>query len=230
MFPAKRAYATWAERTVDQFGGVDILCNNAGVFTGGLAWQSPRQDYKWLIDVNIWGVVHGVRVFVPLMLGQGSEAHIVNTASMAGVTNGPYTAIYSMTKHAVVGYSEALYHDLSTSNTKIGVSVLCPELINTRIGDSRRNRPKGLAGFDFNSPERELAEGSLRDLAPTHGVAPDVIAERTLNAIRNNRFYIFSDDGWRHSCETRLEDVRLARNPTLDIPSNLEPQDEATRG
>ncbi len=214
-----------AEHCIDQFGAVDILCNNAGVFTGGLAWQSPRQDYQWLIDVNIWGVIHGVRVFVPIMLGQNSAAHIVNTASMAGVTNGPFTAVYSMTKHAVVGYSEALYHDLTSSAAKIGVSVLCPELINTRIGDSRRNRPRDLAGFDFTSPEREVAEGSLRELSAQQGVDPRVIAERTLQAIRDDRFYVLSEDGWRQSCETRLEDVRLARNPTLAIPAALAPEE-----
>jgi len=211
-----------ADRTLDQLGAVDILCNNAGVFTGGLAWQSPHQDYEWLIDVNVWGVVHGVRVFVPIMLGQDSEAHIVNTASMAGLTNGPFTAIYTMTKHAVVGYSEALYHDLTSSGAKIGVSVLCPELVDTRIADARRNRPKDLAGFDFSSPERDLAEGSLRTLASSKGVDPTVLADRALEAIRDNRFYVLSDDGWRRSCETRLEDIRLARNPTLAIPSEVE--------
>ncbi len=211
-----------ADRTLDELGAVDILCNNAGVFTGGLAWQSPHQDYEWLIDVNVWGVVHGVRVFVPIMLGQGSEAHIVNTASMAGLTNGPFTAIYTMTKHAVVGYSEALYHDLTSSGANIGVSVLCPELVDTRIADARRNRPQDLAGFDFSSPERELAEESLRTLASSKGVDPTVLADRALEAIRDNRFYVLSDDGWRRSCETRLEDIRLARNPTLAIPSEVE--------
>jgi len=206
-----------AEQTLDRFGAVDVLCNNAGVFTGGLSWQSPRQDYQWLIDVNVWGVIHGVRVFVPIMLGQESEAHIVNTASMAGLTNGPYTAVYTMTKHAVVGYSEALYHDLVMTGAKIGVSVLCPELIQTRIADARRNRPADLAGAEFQSPERELVEQSLRRLSVEQGVDPLVIAERTLSAIRDNRFYILSDDGWRRSCEVRLEDVRLARNPTFSI-------------
>ncbi len=210
-----------AEQTVDQFGAVDVLCNNAGVFTGGLAWQSPHQDYEWLMNVNVWGVIHGVRVFVPIMLGQASEAHIVNTASMAGLTNGPFTAVYSMTKHAVVGYSEALYHDLASSGAKIGVSVLCPELINTQIGDARRNRPRDLAGFDFNSPEREIAEGSLRQLAVEKGVDPSVMAERVVDGIRTNRFYLLAEDGWRKSCETRLEDIRLARNPTLSIPAEM---------
>ena len=210
-----------ANQTLDSFGAVDILCNNAGVFTGGLAWQSPRQDYQWLMDVNIWGVIHGVRVFVPIMLGQASEAHIVNTASMAGVTNGPLTAVYSMTKHAVVGYSEALYHDLTTTGAPIGVSVLCPELINTNIAEARRNRPADLPGFDFTSPERDIAEGSLRQLAAQQGIDPMIIAKRVLDAIGENRFYILSDDGWRRSCETRLEDIRLGRNPTLSIPADL---------
>ncbi len=210
-----------AEQTLDQFGAVDILCNNAGVFTGGLAWQSPHQDYEWLMNVNVWGVIHGVRVFVPIMLGQESAAHIVNTASMAGLTNGPFTSVYSMTKHAVIGYSEALYHDLTTTGSKIGVSVLCPELINTQIGEARRNRPRDLAGFDFTSPERDIAEGSLRQLAVEKGIDPAVMAERVVNGIRDNRFYLLAEDGWRQSCETRLEDIRLARNPTLCIPAEM---------
>lgn len=207
-----------AEQTLDQFGAVDVLCNNAGVFAGGLAWQSPHQDYEWLLDVNVWGVVHGVRVFVPIMLGQDSEAHIVNTASMAGLTNGPFSSIYYMTKHAVIGYSEGLYHDLNAVGAKIGVSVLCPELINTKIADARRNRPRDLAGFDFSSPERDLAEGSLRQLAVEKGVDPSLMADRVVSGIRDNRFYLIAEDGWRRSCETRLEDIRLARNPTLSIP------------
>ncbi len=207
-----------ADQTLDAFGAVDVLCNNAGVFAAGLAWQSPHQDYEWLMNVNIWGVIHGVRVFVPIMLGQESEAHIVNTASMAGVTNGPYTAIYNMTKHAVVGYSEALYHDLTMTGTKIGVSVLCPELINTNIGEARRNRPKDLPGFDFTSEERQLVEGSLQELAATQGVDPTVMGERVVQGIKDNRFYLLSEDGWRRSCEVRLEDIRLARNPTFAMP------------
>ncbi len=214
-----------AEQTVDQFGAVDILCNNAGVFTGGLAWQSPHQDYEWLIDVNIWGVVHGIRVFVPIMLGQDSDAHIVNTASMAGLTNGPFTSIYYMTKHAVVGYSEAIYHDLTSIGSKIGISVLCPELINTRIGDARRNRPRDLPGFDFKSPERDAAEDSLRQLAADKGIDPSAMAERVVMGIRENRFYLLAEDGWRQSCETRLEDIRLARNPSLSIPAEMTGED-----
>jgi NAD(P)-dependent dehydrogenase (short-subunit alcohol dehydrogenase family) len=201
------------------YGAVHVLCNNAGVFAGGLAWESPREDYVWLIDVNVWGVVHGVCTFVPRMRAHGEDAHIVNTASMAAVTNGPFSAIYYMTKHAVLGYTEALYHDLQMTQTNIGVSVLCPELIATRIADARRNRPADLAASDFNSPERELAEGTLRELAARQGLDPAVLAARVVDAIRENRFYILSDDGWRRSCEVRLEDVRLARNPTFSIPT-----------
>jgi len=164
-------------------------------------------------------VVHGVRVFVPRMLAHGEEAHIVNTASMAAVTNGPFSSIYYMTKHAVLGYTEALYHDLQMTQSNIGVSVLCPELIATRIADARRNRPGDLGGTDFCSPERDLVEGTLRDLAARRGIDPAVLAARVLAAIRERRFYILSEDGWRRSCEVRLEDVRLARNPTFSVPN-----------
>ena len=210
-----------ADATLDAFGAVHIVCNNAGVITAGLAWESPHEDYEWLIDVNLWGVIHGVRVFTPIMLGQNTEGHIVNTASMAAVTSSPFASIYYMTKHAVLGYSESLYHDLASKEAKVGVSVLCPELINTNIGDAERNRPKGLAGFDFSSVERETVVGTLRELARSQGLAPTAIADRVLDAITKNQFYILSDDGdgWRRSCETRLEDIRLARNPTFDVPN-----------
>jgi len=208
-----------ADTVESAYGAVHLLCNNAGVFAGGLAWESPRDDYAWLIDVNIWGVVHGVRAFVPRMRAHGEEAHIVNTASMAGVTNGPFTAIYHLTKHAVVGYSECLYHDLQMAQGNIGVSVLCPEVIATRIADARRNRPGDLSGGDFSSPERDLAESTLRDLTAGKGLDPAVLAARVVDAIRDGRFYILSEDGWRRSCEVRLEDVRLARNPTFAVPT-----------
>lgn len=207
-----------ARQALDAFGGVHVVCNNAGVFAGGLCWESSVQDYEWVLGVNLWGVVHALRTFVPILLAQDSEAHIVNTASMAGVTNGPLSGVYSMSKHAVVSLSESLYHDLAMRQSKIGVSVLCPEAVNTGIGTSERNRPDKWRAVDqAPSPEREFVEQSLRDFT-RKGVGPDVLAERVLQAVRDDRFYILAEGAWRRMCETRLEDVRLTRNPTYVVP------------
>ena len=133
-----------AERTIERFGKVHVLCNNAGVGGGAGAWDTSIEDWQWVLGVNLWGVVHGVRSFVPLMIAGGEEAHIVNTASVAGLMPGAGGAGYTATKFAVVGYSEALYYELLMSGSaRIGVSVLCPAATATNIIDSDRNRPGG---------------------------------------------------------------------------------------
>ena len=210
-----------AEATLDAFGAVHVVCNNAGVFAGGLSWEAPLSDYEWVLGVNTWGVIHGVRSFVPILLEQGEEGHVVNTASMAAVTASPLSAAYTMSKHAVLAFSESLYLELRQRQAPIGVSVLCPELIATRIGDAERNRPERLARKeeDVASPERDLVEGAIREFT-SRGGAPEIIAARVLDAIRTERFYVLSDEGdpWRQACNVRLEDIRLGRNPTLAIP------------
>ena len=207
-----------AEQARDAFGSVHIVCNNAGVFAGGLSWQAPLSDWEWLLGVNVWGVIHGIRSFVPILLEHGQPAHIVNTASMAGLISAPYTSIYNMTKHAVVSLSESLYHELQLSQSKVSVSVLCPELISTRIDKSERNRPEHLKrGEDSDTTERAMVDTAISAQVAT-GLDPSELAERVLSAIREDRFYILSDDVWRRSAEQRLEDVRLARNPTFAPP------------
>ncbi len=209
-----------AQKTLDAFGAVHIVCNNAGVFTAGLAWEAPFADYEWVLGVNMWGVIHGIRSFVPILLEQDTEAHIVNTSSMAGVTTLPYASIYHMSKHAVLSLSECLYHELALRGSKIKVSVLCPEVVATRIKTSARNRPASLQpdpGPPAASPERELVERALGE-AIEKGVPPAEIADRVLQSIREERFYILSDGDWRKSCNTRLDDIREGRNPTLSPP------------
>ncbi len=210
---------TLAEKALGAFGAVHVVCNNAGVFAGGPAWESPLEDYQWILGVNMWGVIHGVRTFVPILLRQDDEGHIVNTASMAAVTTLPYAAAYHMSKHAVLALSEVLYHELRARDAKIGVSALCPEAVATRIGDGERNRPARLrAGATPSSPEFAVVKDAML-AAIAQGVSPDVIAARVVKAIQEDRFYIFSDaDAWRRSCTSRLEDVRLGRNPTLVPP------------
>ena len=209
--------ARLARRAKAELGAVHVVCNNAGVFTGGTCWEAPLEDYEWLLGVNVWGVVHGIRSFVPILLEE-EEGHVVNTASMAAVTTLPFTGIYHMTKHAVLALSECLYHELRTRGARVGVSVVCPEMVATRIDAADRNRPERLRGSAVHTPESELVGRSIAD-AVKRGIPPEEIADRTLRAIREDRFYVLSDDDWRRIAETRCEDLRLARNPTLRIPS-----------
>jgi NAD(P)-dependent dehydrogenase (short-subunit alcohol dehydrogenase family) len=134
-----------AAQTWQRFGACHLLFNNAGVAVTGPAWSAPLEDWKWVLDINLMGVVHGIRAFVPRMLEQGSEGHVVNTASVAGFLSLPGSAVYCVSKHAVVTLSECLLHDLKVAGAKIGVSVLCPAFVNTGIADSERHRPKELA-------------------------------------------------------------------------------------
>lgn len=211
------ALANLAEKALEAFGGVHLLCNNAGVFaSGGAIWETPLADYEWQLGVNTMGIVHGIRAFVPIMLDQGEEAHIVNTASMAAVTTCPMSSGYYASKHAALSLSETLFHELDTRPEPIGVSVLCPELVDTRIGESDRVRPAGVKREDDGEehPERALVEQALRQFTAT-GAPPSLLADRVFDAIRENRFYILSPQGagWRRACEARLDDIRNEQNP-----------------
>lgn len=208
-----------ADAALAEFGAIHIACNNAGVFAGGLMWEESLADYQWLMDVNVWGVVHGIRTFVPIMQAQGDECHVVNTASMAAVTAMPYSGIYHMTKHAVLALSESLYHELSFHSPNVGVSVLCPEAIKTGIAESERNRPAQYSGSGdiAQTDSRALVMQALADSTAT-GLGPEVMAQRVYDAIVEGRFYILSDDAWRESANVRLDDVRAGRNPTFAPP------------
>lgn len=209
-----------AERVVEAFGGVHVVCNNAGVFAGGLSWEAPLSDYEWVLRVNTWGVIHGIRSFVPRMLAQDEPGHVVNTASMAALTSAPLSGAYYMSKHAVLALSETLHHELALQQAKIGVSVVCPELIRTGIGHSDRNRPSHLKRDDDPAPAAQAVEGALRQFAET-GFDPGVIAARVVDAIRADRFYVLCEPGgnWSAACDARLEDIRLRRNPTFAVPA-----------
>jgi NAD(P)-dependent dehydrogenase (short-subunit alcohol dehydrogenase family) len=208
-----------AEATLDHFGAVHVVCNNAGVFgAAGAAWEVAREEFEWVLSVNLWGVIHGVQSFVPRLLAGGEEGHVVNTASMAGVTSLPFAAAYVASKHAVLALSECLYHELRARGARIGVSALCPEGVATRIDRAERNRPAPRGPAPRAVPaEAELVRRAIAQ-AVRHGTPPATIAARTVEAIREGRFYVLSQDAWRRSCGERLEDVRLARNPTLAPP------------
>ena len=206
-----------ARRALDAFGTVHLVCNNAGVFVGGNSWEVPIADWNWVLGVNFWGVVHGLRSFVPLLLAHGEDAHIVNTASMAGLVSLPFTAPYCVSKHAVVTLSESLHHELTLRGGKVGVSVLCPEVVATNIGDCARNRPADAGSPAAETPEHALVRGAL-EKSIEQGIPPEAIAERVLRAVRERRFYVLAEGDWRRAAELRLDDVRQARNPTLAPP------------
>ncbi|MEM7408714.1 MAG: SDR family NAD(P)-dependent oxidoreductase [Myxococcota bacterium] len=208
-----------AEATEDAFGAAHVVCHNAGVFAAGLSWEAPLTDYAWVLDVNVWGVIHGIRAFTPRLLSHGEPAHQVITASMAGVTTSPFVAPYTLSKHAAVALAETLYLELRAKQSAIGVSVLCPEVVATRIGDSERNRPEHQKRDGPTHAERDLVEDALR-ASTVGGLAPEAIAARTFEAIEEDRFYVFPPDGdpWRLACERRLDDIRHVRNPNYEPP------------
>jgi NAD(P)-dependent dehydrogenase (short-subunit alcohol dehydrogenase family) len=211
-----------AEDARAAFGRVHVVCNNAGVFLGGTTWGTSLNDYEWILKVNVWGVIHGIRSFVPLLLEQNEPAHVVNTASMAGLTSGPLTAAYFMSKHAVVSLSESLYHELAARpGCPVGVSVVCPELVNTRIFQAERNRPPHLkrdAAQDLPEETKQV-EAVVRGVAAS-GLDARVLAERTLAAIRENRFWVLPPEGdpWREAARLRNRSIDTASNPTLGGP------------
>ena len=210
-----------AEKSLDVFGAVHLLFNNAGVDAGGTTWDSTLADWEWVIGVDLWGVIHGVRVFVPLMLEQDTECHIVNTASVAGLISGPGLGAYKVAKHGVVTLSEALHLELAQKEAKVKVSVLCPGFVATRILDSGRNRPAELAnepGAFVLTPEVEQRIQWFRK-AIEDAMPPSELADHVFNAIREERFYILPHPEFKAWVETRMEDILQDRNPTLrDAP------------
>jgi NAD(P)-dependent dehydrogenase (short-subunit alcohol dehydrogenase family) len=205
-----------AKFAVDTFGAVHILCNNAGVGVGGTSWQQTVKDWEWMLGVNLWGVIHGIRTFVPIMIAQGDDCHIVNTASGAGLHVRPFLGMYAATKHAVVALSEAMYHELKLTGTKVGVSVLCPAVVNTRIGESERNRPLAMTneGAAGNPAQMAAMEQAFRT-ALAAGLAPADVATAVLEAIRNERFYILTHEETKGRVRAKMEDIMGGGNPTL---------------
>ena len=202
-----------AQQTLDAFGAVHILCNNAGVAGfSGTVWESTLRDWEWVMGVNLWGVIHGVRTFLPIMLDQGSEGHIVNTASLAGIMGGG--GIYGVTKQGVVALSESMYSELALSGAKVKVSVLCPGWVNTRIVDAGRNRPEELRNAVERpvDPERAAIEGTIRNLLEA-GLSPAAIAGQVLDAIRDERLYILTHPEMSGIVRTRFDDILAQQNP-----------------
>lgn len=204
-----------ARETYDAFGAAHVLCNNAGVGVIGAAHEHTLADWQWVINVNLWGVIHGVRTFLPRMLAGGDEGHIVNTASMAGLTTAPFMSVYDVTKHGVVALSESMYKELQVTEAPIEVSVVCPGLIDTNIMRSSRNRPRELAAEGKAGPMAQAFGQALGDRLAT-GYPPSEVAEQVLQGIRDGRFYIVpAQPEVKSHIGIRAQDLIELRNPTL---------------
>ena len=206
-----------ADATMQRFGSVHLVFNNAGVGSGGLVWENTQADWEWVLGVNLWGVIHGVRIFTNLMLECAKkeadyEGHIVNTASMAGLLNAPTMGVYNVSKHAVVSLSETLFQDLDLVQAPIGASVLCPYFVPTGISQSQRNRPGDVAASAPTASQR--AAQAMSDKAVSSGKVSAVdVAEMTFNAIRDKQFYIYSHPGALGNVQERMEAIITQTNP-----------------
>jgi NAD(P)-dependent dehydrogenase (short-subunit alcohol dehydrogenase family) len=184
-----------AAKAYARFGAVHLLCNNAGIAEYGAVWEVPLRRWRRVVGVNLWGAIHGCIVFVPRMIAQGGPAHVVNTASMAGLLTPPLAGPYSVTKHAVVALSEALVQDLALRQARVGVSVLCPGWVATRLVDSAPS-----------------ADPFLKSLV-AHGVSPDVVADRTVRAVRTGEFYVLTHPEMGPAVRRRAEEILAGRAP-----------------
>ncbi|MBV1906437.1 MAG: SDR family NAD(P)-dependent oxidoreductase [Pseudomonadales bacterium] len=187
-----------AKATVEKFGKVHVICNNAGIGVGGQSENASMRNWQWVMDVNLWGVVYGLQAFVPLIMSHGEGGHVVNTASMAGMFGLRGAGPYNATKFAVVGITETMMAEHRGDN--LGVSVLCPGLVATNIGDSGRNRDEAYGG-----PVEPNAKDKSKDMLAERGLNPDVVGNLVLEAIQDNQPYIFTDPSLRYLIERRTK-------------------------
>jgi NAD(P)-dependent dehydrogenase (short-subunit alcohol dehydrogenase family) len=205
--------ARLAERAYAEFGEVSLLFNNAGVGSGGYLWENSDADWQWVLGVNLWGVVHGIRHFVPRMLTSGQPAHIVNTASVAGLLCAPVMGVYNVSKHAVVALTETLHHDLRMAGAQIGVSLLCPAFVPTGIALSHRNRPADLRGAAPTASQK-MAHAAIVKAVDSGRVAAPEVARITFEAIAEDRFYVFTHPQILPSVQLRFDDILAQRTPS----------------
>jgi NAD(P)-dependent dehydrogenase (short-subunit alcohol dehydrogenase family) len=209
--------AALAEYTYARLGACDVLCNNAGVFTGGLMWQRPASDFEWTLGVNLWGILHAIRAFVPRMLDVGTPAHIVNTVSMAGLCTNAFSGAYTVSKFAALAATECLAHDLAAVGAPIKVSAVVPAAVDTRIANARRNRPAALAAD--GGDDVAFVEQALTDLTTTKGAPPPEVAGIIVDAIRHERFLVPTKPSYAEQLRTRFQalvELRLPPMPDFD--------------
>ncbi len=217
-----------ARKCLDYFGQVHVVCNNAGVVTGGPSWEQTLEDWQWVLGVNLWGVINGIRTFTPILVDQGF-GHIVNTASMAGLVALPMSAPYTVSKHAVVGLSEALYLELELISSKVGVSVLCPGWVKTSLKDADRNRPNTSnqdTQINDSGPPGTQSEGTgsfevqargLMESLIDNGMDPAQVAGLVVDAIETGKFWIHTHDEMKPAISGRFARCVAEENPRLSL-------------
>jgi NAD(P)-dependent dehydrogenase (short-subunit alcohol dehydrogenase family) len=197
----------FSQQAMKELGAVHVVCNNAGVALSGAAWENSDAEWQWLLGVNLWGVIHGVRAFAPRLIAQ-DKGHIVNTASVAGLISPPGMGAYAVSKHAVVALSESLHHDLRERGSHVGVSVLCPAYVPTGIADSDKNR------FPVEKSKERLAkEAALRKAVAAGKLSADDVARRVVAAVKENRFYVLTHPAIKAAVRARMDDVLDERAP-----------------
>ncbi|AZV59151.1 SDR family NAD(P)-dependent oxidoreductase [Clostridium sp. AWRP] len=204
-----------SKKTIEAFGKIDLLFNNAGVSTGGLLWQNSEADWKWVLGVNLFGVINSIKTFIPIMMKQNNECHIINTSSIAGLTSAPGNSIYGVSKHGIINISETLYYELKLARAKIDVAVVCPSFVKTRLIDAERNRPE-----EFKSPESVQSQqkemiNQVFNKGVLNGISPEKVSEKIFEGIRNKKFYIFTDDDCKAIIKQRMEDILNEKSPTI---------------
>jgi len=202
-----------AARTLDAFGAVHVVCNNAGIAPLGVVWENTVADWQWTLGVNLWGVIHGVRVFTPILLRQDDEGHIVNTASVAGLIAPPGMGMYNVSKHAVVALSETLHHDLAARGAKVRCSVVCPAYFPSGIAESERSRPAALSEPRAKSAEDLERDARMRRAVQSGRLSAADIASRVFEAVRDERFYVLTHPRILPAVEARMRDILEGRNP-----------------
>ena len=202
-----------AARTLDAFGAVHVVCNNAGIAPLGVVWENTVADWQWTLGVNLWGVIHGVRVFTPILLRQDDEGHIVNTASVAGLIAPPGMGMYNVSKHAAVALSETLHHDLAARGAKVRCSVVCPAYFPSGIAESERSRPAALSEPRAKSAEDLERDARMRRAVQSGRLSAADIASRVFEAVRDERFYVLTHPRILPAVEARMRDILEGRNP-----------------
>ncbi|HEX3050335.1 MAG TPA: SDR family NAD(P)-dependent oxidoreductase [Aggregatilineaceae bacterium] len=196
-----------AQETLSAFGAVDLLVNNAGVAAGSSIWETTLADWQWVIDVNLWGTIYSLHTFVPIMLTQGTPAHIINICSTAGLVPYHPLAPYQVTKHAVLALSENLYHSMAQRKARIGVTVVCPGFVRTQIADAERNRPADLDDVTVLSE----AMRTQFQRAVAAGIAPEAVSDAAFDAMQRGQFYVLTHPEYGAEVEKRMNAILQQR-------------------